>query len=145
MRTTYSNTKHPKAVKWLCAIFLAAGIAAFVTYITTGWQGRLWLMFAAYILMETPLFIQSYYLTEFIIDEEKDTFLNSQNKKYPLHISDLATVTYEENRKGKFRTLFLRDKGVGFSRIRTSRENAEHIVAQLTAANPSIEVLHKRK
>lgn len=76
------------------------------------------------------------------VNEDEDTITDYKNKKYPLHISNLTTATYKESKKGRFRSLFLHDAGTGFMDIRTSKEKADQIVAQLLNANPAIEVKH---
>ena len=40
------------------------------------------------------------------------------------------------------RRLLIHDSGVGFMQIRTSKENADKITAQILAANPAAEVKH---
>ena len=140
MKTVYSNTSHPKLIKWLLAISVVIGIVLFAAYIIWYNEYLFSLYFISFILLETSVILWPYYLSEYIIDDENDTLVNSQNKKYPLHISELATIDYKENKRGKFRYLFLHDKGVGFMRINISRKKADFIVAQLTALNPSIEV-----
>ena len=84
----------------------------------------------------------SYYLFSLTIDEEEDAIIDSRNKKYPLRISRITKVVYKESKKGKFRSLFLHDDGVGFMSVRTSRDNADGIVRQLLEAKPTIEVSH---
>ena len=74
------------------------------------------------------------------VDEEADTITDSRQKKYPLKISQIKTATYKESKKGRFRSLFLHDTGVGFMDIRTSRDNAERMVAQILKVNPTVEV-----
>lgn len=84
----------------------------------------------------------SYFLLKYTIDEEADTITFSEQKKYPMKISNLTTITYKESKKGKFRSLLIHDSGVGFMDIRTSKVNADRITAQLTKANPAIVVNH---
>ncbi|MBO5545682.1 MAG: hypothetical protein J5951_03370, partial [Bacteroidales bacterium] len=56
--------------------------------------------------------------------------------------SGITTVTYNENKKGRFRYLLIHDAGVGFMQIRTSKENADKMTAQILKANPSAEIKH---
>lgn len=81
-------------------------------------------------------------MIKYTIDEEAGTITFSQQKKYPMKISDITTITYKESKKGKFRSLLIHDSGVRFMVVNTSKENADLIVAQLTKANPSIVVKH---
>lgn len=89
-----------------------------------------------------PLIWGSYLLSRYVIDEDADTLTFSGNKKYPMKISNLTSITYKESKKGRFRSLLIHDSDVGFMDIRTSKENADRITAQLTKANPSIVVNH---
>ena len=83
-----------------------------------------------------------YFLFRLIVDDQNDTVVNARNKKYPLKISRLTTITYKESKKGRFRSLLLHDDGVGFMTVKTSKKVADKIVAQLLEINPSIEVKH---
>ena len=83
-----------------------------------------------------------YKLNSYTIDDEEDTITFSQQKKYPLRLSNITKITYYETKKGKFRYLFLHDTGVGFMEIRTSKENADKMTAQILAASPAAEVKH---
>lgn len=143
MKTIYANTTHPTLMKWSCGMAFVVGLGLFILYLTTlEGDAKYLLYFAGFCLMYTGMFSAQYYLRRYEIDEENDTITDFQNKKYPLHISNLTTATYKENKKGKYRSLFLHDAGVGFIDIRISKVKADQMVAQLLKANPNIEVKH---
>ena len=87
-------------------------------------------------------FFADYKLATITFDDEADTIIDSRQKNYPLSLSGITTVTYNENKKGRFRYLLIHDAGVGFMQIRTSKENADKMTAQILKANPSAEVKH---
>lgn len=145
MKTVYSNTSHPKLIKWSAVAAVVIGIICFGLYISEIYEGegvRLFLYIMAFSLIYGAIFFGGYLLLTVTIDEEADTITDSRQKKYPLKMSQIKTATYKESRKGKFRSLFLHDTGVGFMDIQTSRENADRIVAQIRKANPAVEVSH---
>ena len=144
MRTTYSNTRHPKLVKYSVIAGVLLAVACFVLYVIfdeESWA-RTFFHIGWFVFFYSSLMGGSYFLLKYTIDEEADTITFSEQKKYPMKISNLTTITYKESKKGKFLSLLIHDSGVGFMDIRTSKENADCIVAQLTKANPSIEVKH---
>lgn len=144
MRTTYSNTRHPKLVKYSVIAGVLLAVACFVLYVIydeESWA-RSFFHIGWFVFFYSSLMGGSYYLLKYTIDEEEDTITFSEQKKYPMKISNLTTITYKESKKGKFRSLLIHDSGVGFMDIRTSKDNADLIVAQLTKVNPSIVVKH---
>lgn len=144
MRTTYSNTRHPKLVKYSVIAGVLLAVACFVLYVIfdeESWA-RSFFHIGWFVFFYSSLMGGSYLLLKYTIDEEEDTIIFSERKKYPMKISNLTTITYKESKKGKFRSLLIHDSGVGFMDIRTSKDNADLIVAQLTKANPSIVVKH---
>ena len=142
MKTVYANTAHPTLAKWSCGIAFVVGLGLFILYMTMEGDDKYLLYLAGFCLMYAAMFSAQYYLRRYEIDPEEDTVTDMQNKKYPLHISNLTTATYKESKKGRFRSLFLHDAGVGFMDIRVSKAKADQIVAQLLQANPGIEVKH---
>ena len=145
MKTVYSNTSYPKLIKWSSIIAVIVGIICFAIYISELSKKdsvQLFLYITAFLLIYGAMFYGQYKLLTLTIDEEADTITDSRQKKYPLKISQIQTATYKESRKGKFRSLFLHDTGVGFMDIQTSRENADKIVAQILKVNPAVEVKH---
>jgi len=142
MKTVYANSAHPKLVKWSCVIAFFVGLGLFILYMTLEGGAKYLLYLAGFSLIYSTLFIGQYYLRRYEIDEEKDTITDFQNKKYPLHISNITTATYKESKKGKYRSLFLHDAGVGFMDIRIPKEKADQMVTQLLKANPGIKVKH---
>ena len=140
MKTVYANTRHPKFVLWSCIVAAVLALVCFVLYIVL--DGRTFLLSSFYLLFYWALFFGIYKLNAYTIDDEADTITFSQQKKYPLRLSDITSIVYKESKKGKFRNLFIHDSGTGFMEIRTSRENADKMVAQILAANPSVEVKH---
>ena len=144
MRTVYSNTRHPKFVKWSIAAALVISVACLVLYICV--DDSKWYKFLLYIgwfaFFYVPTIGGAYFLNRYIIDDEADTLTCSSRKKYPMKISDISSISYKESRKGKFRALLVHANGVGFMDIRTTRENADRITAQLTHSNPSIVIKH---
>ena len=144
MRTTYSNTRHPKLVKYSVIAGVLLAVACFVLYVIfdeESWA-RSFFHIGWFVFFYSSLMGGSYLLLKYTIDEEEDTITFGEQKKYPMKISNLTTITYKESKKGKFRSLLIHDSGVGFMDIRTSKDNADLIVAQLTKANPSIVVKH---
>lgn len=144
MRTVYSNTSHPRFVKWSVIAAAIISVACFVFYIVAddnGWA-RTVLYVGWFSFFYAPLFWGSYLLSSYTIDEEADTLTFSGKKKFPMKISALSTISYKESKKGKFRSLLIHDSGVRFMDIKTSKENADRIVSQLTKANPAIVVNH---
>ena len=144
MRTTYSNTRHPKLVKYSVIAGVLLALACFVLYVIfeeESWA-RSFFHIGWFVFFYSSLMGGSYLLLKYTIDEEEGTITFSEQKKYPMKISNLTTITYKESKKGKFRSLLIHDSGVGFMDIRTSKDNADLIVAQLTKANPSIVVKH---
>lgn len=145
MKTVYSNTSNPKLIKWSSIAAVVIGIICFALYIFEISQNDrvlLFLYIAAFTLLYGALFFGQYKLLTLTIDEEADTITDSRQKKYPLRISQIKTATYKESKKGRFRSLFLHDTGVGFMDIRTSKENADKIVAQILKVNPGVVVEH---
>ena len=145
MKTVYSNTSNPKLIKWSSIAAVVVGIICFALYIFEISQNDrvlLFLYIAAFTLLYGALFYGQYKLLTLTIDEEADTITDSRQKKYPLKISQIKTATYKESKKGRFRSLFLHDTGVGFMDIRTSKDNADKIVAQILKVNPGVSVEH---
>jgi len=145
MKTVYSNTSHPKLIKWSSIAAFVVGIACFALYLFEISQNDkilLLLYIAAFTLLYGALFYGQYKLLMLTIDEEADTITDSRQKKYPLKISQIKTATYKESKKGRFRSLFLHDTGVGFMDIRTSKENADKMVEQIRKVNPGVVVEH---
>lgn len=142
MKTVYANTARPGLVKWSTGIAIALGIGLFILYILSEGDYRVLLYIASFSLLYGGMFIGMYKLKGYEVDEEKGTITDYNVKDYPLHICNLTTVTYKESRKGKFRSLFLHDAGTGFMDIRTSKEKADMIVAQILRLNPAVEVKH---
>lgn len=140
MKTVYKNTSRPKLIKWLCIGFGILGIVSLVLFIILTQESYLFSLFTNLVLWSC-LFAE-YKLATITFDEEADTIIDSRQKKYPLRLSGITTVTYNENKKGKFRYLLIHDAGVGFMQIRTSKENADRMTAQILKANPSAEVKH---
>lgn len=145
MKTVYSNTSNPKLIKWSSIAAVIVGLICFAFYlfeISHNNRVLLFLYIAAFTLLYGALFYGQYKLLTLTIDEEADTITDSRQKKYPLKISQIKTATYKESKRGRFRSLFLHDTGVGFMDIRTSKENADKIVAQILKVNPGVVVEH---
>ena len=144
MRTTYSNTRHPKFAKYSVIAGFILCIVCFVLYATIDEEAwyRTFFHTGWFCIFYASLFGGSYLLMKVTVDEEADTITSSEQKKYPMKISNLTTITYKESKKGKFRSLQIHDSGVGFLEMRVSKENADLIVAQLTKVKPSIEIKH---
>ncbi|MBQ9451010.1 MAG: hypothetical protein IJU34_06830 [Bacteroidales bacterium] len=140
MKTVYSNTQRPKLVKWACIGVGILGVVSLVLYVIFSQESYLFSLFTNLVL--GSVFFADLKLATVTFDEEADTIVDSRQKKYPLHLSGITTVTYFENKKGKFRYLFIHDAGVGFMQIRTSKENADRMTAQILKANPSAEIKH---
>jgi len=144
MKTVYSNTSHPKFIKWSSIVAAVIGLTGIGLYLFQAIKNDILLSIlyiSSFSLVYAAVLYGEYKLLTLTIDEEADTITDSRLKKYPLKISQIKTATYKESRKGKFRSLFLHDTGVGFMDIRTSRENADRIVAQIRKVNPAVEVV----
>ena len=142
MKTVYSNTSRPKLIKWSSIVALLLGFLFFFIYIFRIIENdtvELFLYIASFSLIYGAFFYGQYKLLTITVDEEADTITDSRLKKYPLKLSQIKTATFKESKKGRFRSLFLHDTGVGFMDIRTSRETAEKMVAQFLKANPAVE------
>ena len=142
MKTVYSNTSRPKLIKWSSIVALLLGFLFFFIYIFRIIENdtvELFLYIASFSLIYGAFFYGQYKLLTITVDEEADTITDSRLKKYPLKLSQIKTATFKESKKGRFRSLFLHDTGVGFMDIRTSRETAEKMVAQILKANPAVE------
>ena len=140
MKTVYRNTERPELVKWLCISFSILSIASLVLFIILSRESYMLSTFTNLILFSW--FFADYKLATITFDEEADTITDSRQKKYPLRLSGITTVTYNENKKGRFRYLLIHDAGVGFMQIRTTKVNADRMTAQILKANPSAEVKH---
>ena len=140
MKTVYKNTSRPKLIKWGCIGFGILGVVSLVLYIILTQESYLFSLFTN-LLLWSWLFAE-YKLATITFDDEADTIVDSRQKNYPLRLSGITTVSYNENKKGKFRYLLIHDAGVGFMQIRTSKENADRMTAQILKANPSAEVKH---
>ena len=140
MKTVYKNTSRPKLIKWLCIGIGILGVVSLVLYIILSQESYMFSLFTNLVLWSW-LFAE-YKLSTITIDDEADTIVDSRQKKYPLRLSGITTVTYNENKKGKFRYLLIHDAGVGFMQIRTTKENADRMTAQILKANPSAEIKH---
>ena len=119
MKTVYRNTERPELIKWLCIGFGVLGIVSLVLYIILTQESYLFSLFTNLVLWAW-LFAE-YKLATITFDEEADTIIDSRQKNYPLRLSGIVTVTYNENKKGKFRYLLIHDAGVGFMQIRTTK------------------------
>lgn len=140
MKTVYSNTQRPELVKWGCIAVGVFGVVSLVLYIIFTQESYLFSLFVN--LVVGAVFFADLKLATITFDEEADTIIDSRQKNYPLRLSGITTVTFNENKKGKFRYLLIHDAGVGFMQIRTSRDNAERMTAQILKANPSAEIKH---
>ena len=140
MKTVYANTRHPKLVKWSSIVIGIAGIVCLILYFVL--DGEYYLFSAFYSLAYFAIFYGLYKLSTYTFDDEADTITFSQQKKYPLRLSDITKVVFKESRKGRFRSLFIHDSGVGFMDIRTSKDNADRMAAQILKANPTVVVEH---
>ena len=143
MKTVYSNTSHPKLVKWSSIAAFIVGLVCILLYLLQAFDndGVLTLLYVAgFFLLYGAFFYGQYKLLTITIDEEADTITDHRIKKYPLKISQLKYAAYKESKKGRFRSLFLHDTGNGFMDIRTNRATAEKMVAQILKVNPNVEI-----
>ena len=143
MKTVYANTSHPKLVLWSSVAAFIVGLASFLLYLFRAFDNEGLLVFlyiAGFSLIYGAFFYGQYKLLSITIDEEADTITDSRLKKYPLKISQLKYAAYKESRKGRFRSLFLHDTGVGYMDIRTNRATAEKMVDQILKVNPAVEI-----
>ena len=143
MKTVYRNTRHPRLIKWSATVAGVLAVVFFLLYcLKFGETGYLLLYIASFLCFYSVLFLFSYQLLSYTVDPEDDSLTDNLNKKNRLRLSNIRTATVKETRKGKFRSLFVHDYGVGFMDIRTSQANAERIIAQIREANPELEVKH---
>ena len=143
MKTVYRNTRHPRLVKWSTTVAGVLAVVFFLLYcLKFGETGYFLLYFASFLCFYTIIFLFNYLLHSYTVDAEADTLTDNLDRKNTLRLSNIKTATVKETRKGKFRSLFVHDYGVGFMDIRTSQANAERIIAQIREANPELEVKH---
>ena len=126
MKVVYRNTKHPERVKWACIAVGVLGVVSLVLYIILSQESYLFSLFTNLVLW--AFLFAELKLATYTFDD------------YPLHLSGITTITYNENKKGRFRYLLIHDAGTGFMQIRTSKENADRMTAQILKANPSAEI-----
>ena len=138
----YNNSKDPKLAAWISAGAILLGFALYFVFmfLDDGWLQIL--AFIGYAIMYAAGMIGIYKSAYCRIDEQERTIFTNENKKYPIKVDAISYVMYKESKKGRFRSLFIHDTGVGFITIRTSRSRADMIVTQLLSMNPSIEVRH---
>lgn len=122
MKTVYANSSRPDLIKLSCTAALIIGFGLYVLYIILEDDYRILLYIASFGLIYGGMFYGIYKLKTYEIDDVEGTITDYKAKKY--------------------RSLFLHDTGTGFMDIRTSKENADKIVAQLLQLNPSIEIKH---
>ena len=77
-----------------------------------------------------------------IVDEEKGLVFLSTNKQFPMPIADIKTVLIKQTKKGKYRSLFIKDHGIRFLDIRLNEKQGMALLEQLKAMNPNFEVLN---
>lgn len=143
MKTVYRNTRHPRLVKWSAIGAGVLGVVFFILYCLKFGEGSYFLLYiASYLCFYSVLFLFSYLLLSYTVDPGDDSLTDNLNKKNRLRLSNIKTATIKETKKGKYRSLFVHDYGVGFMDIRTSQANAEKIIAQIREANPGLEIKH---
>ena len=140
MKVVYRNTKHPERVKWACIAVGVLGVASLVLFIILSQESYLFSLFTNLVLW--AFLFAELKLATYTFDDEDDTIIDSRQKNYPLRLSGITTITYNENKKGRFRYLLIHDAGTGFMQIRTSKENADRMTAQILKANPSAVIKH---
>lgn len=141
MATIYSNSKNPKRARIATIIATIIGIVFIILYVVLSDEDYATILyFCGILLINAGIFLGQYYMNTITLDEEQDTITQGNNKKYPLHISRLKSISYKETKKGRFRGLLIHEEGVGFMELRTSKKNADMIVAQLTGLKPSVEI-----
>jgi len=140
MKTVYTNTAHPKLILWGSIAIGVIGIACLVLYFVLSNESYLFSVF--YSLIYFAIFFSQYKLSTYTFDDEEDTITYSELKKYPLRMSDITTVIYKENKRGRFRKLFIHDSGTGFMELFTTKANADKMVAQILNASPAAKVSH---
>lgn len=139
---TYSNSRNPKAMKWIMWSSLIIGFTFYIIAFAS--EKDFWnILGMSLYLIFYCLFFWLIRKSEYcILDEEAGVVFTGETKKYPMKIDSIRSITYKESKKGKFRSLFIHDTGVGFFSIRTSRKTADAIVEKLISLNPGITVTH---
>lgn len=141
MAIVFSNSRNPKLARTATIIASIIGVVFIVLYIVLSDKDyAIALYICGLSLVNSVIILGSYYTNTIILDEEQDTITQGNNKKYPLQISRLKSIAYKENKKGRFRALLIHDNGVGYMELRTSKQNADLIVEQLTRIKPSVEI-----
>lgn len=143
---TYRNAKHYKLAKILISLEIACGFAGMALYVVfaladKGEYVESTLYTCSILLIMLGFTQQKYSLTTLTIDKSAGTVSVSSYKNCPIRLSEMKTITYRKNRRGKFIALDLHDTGVVFFDFKTTKDTADQIVAQLLEANPSIDVL----
>ena len=119
---TYSNSRNPKAMKWIMWSSLIIGFTFYIIAFASEkdfWNILGMSLYLIFYCLFFWLIRKSEYCT---LDEKAGVVFTGETKKYPMKIDSIRSITYKESKKGKFRSLFIHDTGVGFFSIRTCRK-----------------------
>lgn len=138
-RKTYANSNKPIMMAWI-----GPGVAllGWILYaFASAYDKPVWMIVCLSLIYGLGFYLiwKSYYC---VIDDEERIIFSQENRKYPMKVDEIAYVMYKESKKGRFRSLFIHDTGLGFFSLKVSKKKADAIVADLLAMNPSIEIKH---
>ena len=149
MKTVYHSTPNNRT-RWLFAlILLAVSVALVVVFILNiphvdEKPGPLYGLLV--------LAVVSYWLGYFLVrrlntctvDDGKRTVLFSENRKHPVRIDNIESITYCMTKRGRLKYLSIYERGVQYVDVILDREHADHIVEHLRQLNPAIKLAERR-
>lgn len=138
----YANSKNPLFMTWAGPGIALLGVIIYIVAVSSDNDVWATIGISAYIIFYGLGFYFIRKACFCVIDEEQRIIFSQDNKKHPMKIDEIEYVMYKESKKGRFRSLFIHDTGVGFFNIKVNKKKADAIVADILAINPSIEIKH---
>lgn len=108
---TYSNSRNPKAMKWIMWSSLIIGFTFYIVAFASEkdfWNILGMSLYLIFYCLFFWLIRKSEYCT---LDEEAGVVFTGETKKYPMKIDSIRSITYKESKKGKFRSVHPRHRG----------------------------------
>lgn len=142
MKTTYANSDKPKLMTILATVCFVLCMAAYFFYFAKN-DVAPWLSYCflfCYILMLAGGCLFYAKNIKCTIDDEEGTFVCAENKKHPMKIENIDTITFCQTKKGRLKYLNIHEKGVQFVDIALRRRPAERMTEHLLRLNPDITI-----